>query len=904
MDINFDMPSIITKRNVDSEQNPISVKILETKQVMDNHYCVVLSQLPDENNRLLIEGFTEIFDIEKLDKKNYKVDYAQGVVYFHPKAVGKVIVVEYYGTGYELLSASRIFTKVDRYGNILETLEELIEGATECLELIKTLGDAVKVINKLEEDVASGNRLHDDLVNDIEVGTPLHEQLDGDIKEASKWKDQLHQDVADGKVLQPLLQQTVNDAEDVKVRLDQSIADAQDDIAIIEATGNKEVLIQSSEWALNGDVYEKQITHTLNSENLHVTAKNSDTKEAVTIGYKIINKTTILLKSDEAVPLSVILSSSYYKPLITTNVDEGEIIRARKGESSLDNKIGKIDENINTLNGQLDNIAENMLLKKYKIRLNDETFDNRPLIMEAIKECVNNGINKLILPNGTIYVNVIKPIYLPSNFELVGTNGTVLKAIKSSYSDCTETDSNLYLKNTIISCGNPLTDNVNIYNTYYENITISNITIDGNCLTKPSNFDSFGAWCRGFGVAFFNVSNLKITNCVIKNTLNTGIMIDKNDKTIIENTIVESCGLYKHHEGSCNGISIVGDSVNTTRKGAIISNCIVKNNGDIGIQYAFSPITINSCNIYNNKTFGIEGDTWYDFTEPFENILGDAIITNNNMYNNGAISITIGQGNNQKIIISNNIIKKSDLALQISQKSGGECIISNNTITDIVASGVQNSIYIKADNVLLTNNIFKKITTNGTFINTTKTTNPYNSSKIIGNIFENVSATQNIFCLNNYSFELMDNTFNISKSCTSKFILLLGDIRVLKIINNYFSNFYGYPLLALYSDLTLKSNLIDISRNVFINVSYSDKLININPTNISTIAIYRCNENIIKNEDNSYKIGRFSDISSTVTIDVFNAHDNIFETSISTWGYNFNFANQPTRKIYLNNLVE
>lgn len=96
MDINFNIPSIIAKRNVDSEQNLISVKILETKQVMDNHYCIVLNQLPDRNRRLFIEGFTEIFDIEKLDKKNYKVDYAQGVVYFHPRTVGKVIVVDYY----------------------------------------------------------------------------------------------------------------------------------------------------------------------------------------------------------------------------------------------------------------------------------------------------------------------------------------------------------------------------------------------------------------------------------------------------------------------------------------------------------------------------------------------------------------------------------------------------------------------------------------------------------------------------------------------------------------------------------------------------------------------------------------------------------------------------------------
>lgn len=340
-DINYDIPTIITKRNVDSMENPIGVKLLEKKQVMDNHSCIVLSQIPDENYRITIEGFNEVFNSDELGNNNFYVSYSQGVIYFLPRYNGKTVVVEYYGIGYELISASRVFYKYDKHGGIIETLEEILDNAKEQLELIKTLGDSVRVIEKLEMDLENGKVLHDNLENDIEVGTPLQLNLHADIVEAKKWKDQLHQDVTDGKVLQPLLQQTVDDAEDVKVRLDNSIADAQEDIAIIEATGNKEILIQSSQWTLRGDIYEKEITHDLNSENLHVTAKNSDTKEAVTIGYKIVDKTRILLKSDEAINMSVILSASYYHALITTDVDEGEIIRARQGMVSLDSNMAR-----------------------------------------------------------------------------------------------------------------------------------------------------------------------------------------------------------------------------------------------------------------------------------------------------------------------------------------------------------------------------------------------------------------------------------------------------------------------------------------------------------------------------------------------------------------------------------
>ena len=250
------------------------------------------------------------------------------------------------------------------------TLQEMIDKGKEAIRILIDLGDAYHIITRLEKDIANGTELATRLENDIEVGTPLQLNLHADIVEAKKWKDQLHQDVTDGKVLQPLLQQTVDDAEDVKVRLDNSIADAQEDIATIEATGNKEIIIQSSQWRLNGDVYEKEITHDLNSENLHVTAKNSNTKEAVTIGYKILDKTRILLKSDEAINMSVILSASYYHATqtISDNISE-EVVKSRKGEVSLDVKITKIDE-------QLEHNTKQMISKRV-----ENVFGNNKCIL-------------------------------------------------------------------------------------------------------------------------------------------------------------------------------------------------------------------------------------------------------------------------------------------------------------------------------------------------------------------------------------------------------------------------------------------------------------------------------------------------------------------------------------------
>ena len=40
-------PVIITKRNTDSESNPISVSLIETRQISDGAF-IVLKQVPDE----------------------------------------------------------------------------------------------------------------------------------------------------------------------------------------------------------------------------------------------------------------------------------------------------------------------------------------------------------------------------------------------------------------------------------------------------------------------------------------------------------------------------------------------------------------------------------------------------------------------------------------------------------------------------------------------------------------------------------------------------------------------------------------------------------------------------------------------------------------------------------------
>lgn len=154
-------PIIITKRHTNSEGEPFSVYLIETKRINDNS-AIALRQLPDEFNRVYVHGYKEVYDTDDIQLYEFKVDYSNGVVFFNTKSNGKTVTLNYYGIGYELISASRIFTKYDKYGNVLETLEE-------ALETIENLGD----IGSLQQDITEVK----DLINKSNIPTDL--QLTG-----------------------------------------------------------------------------------------------------------------------------------------------------------------------------------------------------------------------------------------------------------------------------------------------------------------------------------------------------------------------------------------------------------------------------------------------------------------------------------------------------------------------------------------------------------------------------------------------------------------------------------------------------------------------------------------------------------------------------------------------------
>ena len=293
--------TIVFKYNVDPSGNPISVKIKEIAQVSPLKHMIQLEQLPDElyGVTLLNEDnsmMKQVYKYEEVDKNpnSYYVNYTNGLIYFNSTQGTEKKVINYYGTGMELISAKRIFDEYYKADVTLvqQTLQELIDEGREAIELLGQVGGASGVIQALLEKIEEGSVLVEEL-------TELKQELTG----------------------------------------------------AINVTGNEVVNIDSNDWVYNptNKMYEYTINHTMNSKDLIIDCYNLTTGDFVLCGGKIENNDSVLIKSETNIDLKVVLNARYYKATLTISDDIAqEVVDARK-------TYGTVGERLDNFDSQLDN---------------------------------------------------------------------------------------------------------------------------------------------------------------------------------------------------------------------------------------------------------------------------------------------------------------------------------------------------------------------------------------------------------------------------------------------------------------------------------------------------------------------------------------------------------------------
>lgn len=131
----------------------------------------ILFGLPDNRYGVKIKGMSEIPLQDVITKPTqFKVDYKlTGTVFFHPDFAEKQVIVEsYYSKGLMYFPASRIWTKIDSLGNVIQSLDDV-------LGLIIGIEDKETELNDLYRNIQSAL---DEFMNSYETIAELSVQVE------------------------------------------------------------------------------------------------------------------------------------------------------------------------------------------------------------------------------------------------------------------------------------------------------------------------------------------------------------------------------------------------------------------------------------------------------------------------------------------------------------------------------------------------------------------------------------------------------------------------------------------------------------------------------------------------------------------------------------------------------
>lgn len=437
---------VITNYYKDLSTGRPIVKIKTEKQTVNSLKNVIqLMETPDEQERVTIVDSTDMIEVdnyEDLTEENqYWVDYKNplGNIYFHPSKKAQTYNIKYGSKGYTLISANKIFTKLDEDGNVVEVLSDILEQGRDIIDELLILGGGVQVFYKLQQAIADGSELHTNLQSDISTGQPLHTQLRKDINDANTFKDQLNEDVADGKILDESLKVQNPRAEQNLANLNQAMTDCADDIANITKTDNGVAIVTTENWGSvdSEGFYHCTVTHTANSKDLNLDIfdyTNNIQGESVFVTVTPLTDTTFKVSSIENTPIKIVFASGYYGGYTSANTRDAINGLENEKQNKLDNLLETTNKSIplaiNEVKSQLEESKSEINLNK-----NDIISIFAELLEKATKEeleVLNTRMGEIIAQagDGTIPSELVD-IRTGLSGTVYASSGNAVRAIAS-----------------------------------------------------------------------------------------------------------------------------------------------------------------------------------------------------------------------------------------------------------------------------------------------------------------------------------------------------------------------------------------------------------------------------------------------------------------------------------------
>lgn len=347
----------ITHWELDDNGNKISIQVLNEKiTVVDGK--ATLMGLPDEQYRVYIDNLNEVDITEPIKtKRQFKVDYKHsGVVYFHEDVEGQTFTVNrYYSKGVVYYPASRVWTKLGSAGEVVETLDVVIEEVSELM-------DSVEIAKQLNKD----------LIDNTEIANNKNDILNETIKQAEKTKV-LFDDIVE------LGNETIKNVENSISSVDEVVAKLN---AGVENADNK-----SNEFNQSVENAEKLINQTISNAK----TENADLSEVINSANSINTSLVKIINTGELV-------NSDIQKIIDNAKAEGNILSQKIENGTItvediQNSINKGSSQNKELNSTID-IAKD-LNDRLNAIIEGTDFENVISDISELKENISKKVDKV-----------------------------------------------------------------------------------------------------------------------------------------------------------------------------------------------------------------------------------------------------------------------------------------------------------------------------------------------------------------------------------------------------------------------------------------------------------------------------------------------------------------------------
>lgn len=326
--------------NTDSSGNPQSVELSESQKVSPIHLCIQLNQIPDEIQRFEVRKdgtlLSEVYDSETIGANNYRVDYGDGIVWFHSSRAGQTMQINYSGRGYKTISAKRVMVSDGAYveENTLQHLVDLNKQAVESINNIQANLDRIveEVRTTANNAISRVDMGAEDALNNISKAYgDLYAQMDGYVGEIIKYKSQALSEMktlltnyktesatastemqktiasfeSDARAKISTLESKYNEALSKVANILQEsknfIDDMQQGLAIYSTEQRKEMLRKKEEVDAYKVTVKNQMTDKLNELNTYIVERKKDIEGILEHAKEIVDDLEYIFKMQQLV---------------------------------------------------------------------------------------------------------------------------------------------------------------------------------------------------------------------------------------------------------------------------------------------------------------------------------------------------------------------------------------------------------------------------------------------------------------------------------------------------------------------------------------------------------------------------------------------------------------------------